>query len=396
MRLYNYHSHKGESMEKYILKNALICNPVPGGAVKMDVLIEDGKFAKIAPSIELPGVETRDLAGKYLYPGFIDAHCHIGLSDYAYNQRDYNEKSDPVTPQLRALDAFDPFNPSNTHGVRGGVTSFATGPGSSNVIGGTFIVVKPVPGATSVEEMAVSQSVAMKAALGENPKNLHSAKITSRMNSAALMREALIKAKEYNMKMEKAESGEGDPPAFDMKNDALRKVIQKKMRLKVHCHQANDILTAVRIAKEFDIDITLDHCTEGHLIAHHLGKAGYPAAVGPGICFPKKMEMQNKSLTTAGALAKAGCMVSIITDAPVMEQEYLPLMAARAMDEGMDALEAFKAITINPAKMLGLEDRIGSIEEGKDADYLITTSDPIKNFSANVIEEVFINGIKAL
>ena len=380
-------------MEKILLKNALIVNPFPGEPLKMDLLIEEGRFRKIAPFLEDPAASVKDLTGKYLYPGFIDAHCHTGLCDYAYNQGDYNEKSDPVTPQLRALDGFDPMNIANFQAGKGGITCFATGPGSSNIIGGTFIAVKPVPGATSVEEMAIAPEVAMKAALGENPKRLHPAKITSRMMSASLMREALIKAKEYEKKVSKAEKGEGELPAFDMKSHALIRVIRKEMRLKVHCHQANDILTAIRIGKEFDIEITLDHCTEGHKIVPHLAKAGFPIAVGPGICFPKKMEMRDKTFATAGLLAKAGCMVSLITDAPVMEQEYLPLMAAKAIAEGMDALEAFKAITINPAKMLGLADRIGSIEEGKDADFLITCGDPILDFARDVIEEVWINGL---
>lgn len=383
-------------MAELLIKNGILCNPDGKKPAVMDILVRDGKFSRIAKSIPAKkGMTVIDAKGKYIYPGMVDAHSHTGLSDFSINYHDYNEYCDPVTPHLRTIDAFNPMDESVRRTALGGVTTFATGPGSSNVLGGIFMVVKPVPGCKVVDDMVVDPALAMKAAFGENPRRCYAGKgISSRMTTAALLREALFKAKEYDAKIEKAKKSKKDLPAFDMKLDALRPVVRGEMTLKVHAHQANDILTAIRIAKEFKLKITLDHCTEGHLIADELAALDYPVAVGPTMGPVKKMEVREKSFVTPGILAKAGCLVSIITDADVMEQRYLPLMAAEAVNAGMDPLEALKAITINPAKMLGLEKRIGSVEEGKDADFLITSGDPIADFSRNVIERVFINGLE--
>lgn len=381
-------------MADLLIKNGTIVNPDTSKPAVADILIKNGKFAKIAKSIPAKkGMSVIDAKGKFIYPGMVDAHCHTGLSDTAINYHDYNEYCDPVTPHLRAIDAFNPLDDSIKKTALGGVTTFATGPGSANVLGGTFIVVKPLPGAKVVDDMVIDPALAMKAAFGENPRRCYAGKgISSRMTTAALLRENLFKAKEYSDKLIKAKKEKKDAPGFDMKLNALVPVVRGEMTLKVHAHQANDILTAVRIAKEFGLKLTLDHCTEGHLIADELAKLGYPVAIGPTMGFPHKIELREKSFITPGILAKAGCLVSIITDADVMEQCYLPLMAAQAIIAGMEPLEAFKAVTINPAKMLGLEDRIGSVEEGKDADFLITSGDPIADFARGVIERVFING----
>lgn len=383
-------------MADLLIKNGILCNPAKTKPAVTDILIKNGKFAKIAKSIPVKkGMTVIDAKGKYIYPGMVDAHCHTGLSDFAINYHDYNEYCDPLTPQLRAIDAFNPLDESIKRTALGGVTTFATGPGSSNVLGGTFMVIKPLPGGKVVDKMVIDPAVAMKAAFGENPRRCYAGKgISSRMTTASMLREMLFKAKEYANKIDKAKKEKKDAPGFDMKLNALLPVIRGEMTLKVHAHQANDILTAIRIAKEFNLKMTLDHCTEGHLIADELAELGYPVAIGPTMGFPHKIELREKSFVTPGILAKAGCLVSIITDADVMEQSYLPLMAAQAINAGMDPLDAFKAVTINPAKMLGLEDRIGSVEEGKDADFLITSGDPIGDFARDVIERVFINGVE--
>ena len=383
-------------MADLLIKNGILCNPAKTKPAVTDILIKNGKFAKIAKSIPVKkGMTVIDAKGKYIYPGMVDAHCHTGLSDFATNYHDYNEYCDPLTPQLRAIDAFNPLDESIKRTALGGVTTFATGPGSSNVLGGTFMVIKPLPGGKVVDKMVINPAVAMKAAFGENPRRCYAGKgISSRMTTASMLREMLFKAKEYANKIDKAKKEKKDAPGFDMKLNALLPVIRGEMTLKVHAHQANDILTAVRIAKEFNLKMTLDHCTEGHLIADELAELGYPVAIGLTMGFPHKIELREKSFVTPGILAKAGCLVSIITDADVMEQSYLPLMAAQAINAGMDPLDAFKAVTINPAKMLGLEDRIGSVEEGKDADFLITSGDPIGDFARDVIERVFINGVE--
>lgn len=383
-------------MSTLLIKHAELFNPGVKGSQKTDILVENGRFAKIEPDIApVPDAQILDATGKSIYPGMVDAHCHTGLSDFGNPDSDYNERNDPVTPHLRAIDAFNPLDKAISAAGFGGVTTFATGPGSANVIGGLFMAVKPVPGAVCVDDMVINPAIAMKAAFGENPKRLYyGSKISSKMTTAALLREMLFKAREYANKIEKAEREEKDAPSFDFKLSALVPVITGKIPLKVHAHKANDIFTAIRIAKEFGIRITLDHCTEGHLIADKLAEFDYPVAIGPTMGFPKKQETREKGFKTPGILAKAGCLVSIITDAEVMEQNYLPLMAAQAINAGMDPDEAFKAITINPAKMLGLEDRIGSIEVGKDADFLITSGDPIRDFSRDVIENVYVNGVE--
>lgn len=359
-----------------------------------DILIEDGKIRRIGPDLPVPeGCQVIDATGLQIYPGFVDAHCHVGLDGTAigYEGKDYNEYNDPVTPQLRAQDGINPMDPSLMEAARAGVTCIGTGPGSSNPIGGTFIAIKTV--GKRVDDMIVKAPVAMKCAFGENPKRCYREHgVSSRMTNAALIREALSKALLYQQKKEAAGDDISKQPAYDMKCEALLPVLKHQIPLKAHAHQANDLFTALRIAREFGLDITLEHVTEGHLIAEELREENVPLAVGPTLGTATKFELQHKTWATPGILANTGCSVSIITDAPVIPIQYLPLCAGMARKAGMTDDDALAAVTINPARHLGIADRVGSLEEGKDADLILTDTDP---FSVETqIRAVYINGQK--
>jgi imidazolonepropionase-like amidohydrolase len=297
--------------------------------------------------------------------------------------------NDAVSPQLRAIDAIQPLDFALKEAREAGVTCLCVGPGSANVLGGTFCVFKPV--GKRIDDMCVIKESAMKCAFGENPKRCYEDKcISTRMSTAAKLREALFKAREYMQKLEKAGEDMEKRPAFDIKLHALLPVLRGEMPLKAHAHQADDILTAIRIAREFGVKLTLEHVTEGHLIADILAEENVPLAVGPTLGHATKFELRNKTWDTPGALARAGCQVSIITDSPVIPQSHLALCAALAVKSGMDRFEALKAITINPARHIGVADRLGSIEEGKDADIVIADGSPFNIQTA--IKKVFING----
>lgn len=359
-----------------------------------DLLIEDGKIVQTGIGFPVPeSCEIVDASGLDIYPGFVEAHCHIGLdgTGIGYEGQDYNEYNDPVTPQLQAQDGINPFDPALKTAALAGVTCIGTGPGSSNAIGGTFIAMKTI--GKRVDDMIVKTPVAMKCAFGENPKRCYKEHgITSRMTNAALIREALRKAIQYEQKKTAAL---GDPlkePAYDAKCEALLPVLHHAIPLKAHAHQANDFFTALRIAKEFGLDITLEHVTEGHLVAEELAKEKVPLAVGPTLTHASKFELQNKSWTTPGVLANAGCSVSIITDAPVIPLHYLPLCAGLAQKAGMTQEDALCAITINPALHLGIADRVGSLEPGKDADVVLFNGSPFT--VEGTVKAVYIDGRK--
>lgn len=375
-----------------IIKNGSVNDAVNREAYVADIRITDGKIAEIGRNLTVnEGEEVIDATGLNVYPGFVEAHCHLGLDGYGigFEGADYNEPGDICTPHLRSEDSFNPLDPTVRSAARGGVTSVATGQGSANAIGGTWIAVKTV--GNCVDDMIIKTPVAMKCALGENPKRCYREKgNAARMSTASVIRNMLFKAREYLNKKEKAGDDIFKQPAFDFKCEAMIPVLKKEIPLKIHAHQANDILTAIRLAKEFDVDLTIEHVTEGHLIADKLAEYSYPLAVGPSLTHASKFELQNKSWTTPGILAAKGCQVSIITDSPVIPQEYLPLCAGLAVKAGMDPFEALKAITINPAKQIGISDRVGSIEIGKDADIVITDGDPM--VSSTAIKKVFING----
>ena len=375
-----------------LIKNGLVHDAISPEATIKDILVKDGKIAAIGVNLDVPeGAEVVDATGKEVYPGFVEAHGHIGLDGYGigYEGMDYNELNDITTPHLRGLDGIKPMEPTFRKAAEAGITSVCAGPGSANVIGGTFTTLKTV--GKTVDDMLIRDGVAMKCAFGENPKRCYrDKKDTSRMTTAAILREMLFKAKEYMAKKEAAGDDVFKRPAFDMKMEALIPVLKKEIPLKAHAHAAEDILTAVRIAKEFDVKLTLEHVTEGHLIAEELAAINVPLAVGPTLTNASKFELRNKSWTTPGVLAAAGCQVSIITDSPVIPQEYLPMCAGLAVKAGMDPFKALQAITINAAKHAGIADRVGSLEIGKDADILITNGCPFE--VSTIMEHVYVNG----
>lgn len=379
-------------METLLIKGGLIHDAVNETPYLADILAVDGKIAKIEPDIR-PDESTIivDASGLSVYPGLVDAHSHIGLDGYGigFEGRDYNEVNDILTPHLRAIDAINPMDETLKQAALGGVTCAATGPGSSNVLGGAFTAIKL--SGLRIDNMIVKEKIAMKCAFGENPKRVYKDKNNySRMSTAAKLREILCQAAEYRDKLQAAGDDILKKPAFNMKLEALLPVLNREIPLKAHAHRADDIFTAIRIAKEFNVGLTLEHCTEGHLIVHELARENIPVAVGPSLGHATKFELKNKTFTTPGILAKAGLTVSIITDSPVIPQQYLALCAGLAVKSGMEPFEALKAITINPAKHIGIQDRVGSLTVGKDADIVLTDGD-IMLSQTNVIK-TFIDG----
>ncbi len=375
-----------------IIRNAMIHDAIRPEPYQGDILIRDGKILSIGEAAAGAEDEILDAAGLNAYPGFVDAHSHIGLDNYGGptgTTFDYNEMNDICCPQLRGMDSYYSMDAAIPAALAGGVTTVAAGPGSANVLGGTFFAVK-LYGKT-VEETMISPAIGMKCAFGENPKRCYQSKSDSaRMTTAAKLREMLFDAREYAMRQEAAGDDISKKPKFDMKMEALLPVLRKEIPLKAHAHRSDDIMTAIRIAREFDVNITIEHCTEGHLIVDELKAAGVPVAVGPTLTNASKLELLNKSWSTPGILAKAGLQVSIITDAPVIPQQYLPLCAGLAVKAGMDPFQALQAITINPAKHIGVADRVGSLEKGKDADVVLCVGDPM--VSDSEIRYVIVDG----
>ncbi len=378
-----------------LIKNGLIHDAIHAEPYYADIRTEGTVIKEIAPNLSPVDVEeVIDASGLSVYPGFIDAHSHLGLDNYGmgYEGHDYNEMNDIVACHLRALDSFNPLERGVRFALEGGVTTVGTGPGSANVLGGTFIAVKTH--GHCVDDMIIKDSVAMKCAFGENPKRCYQSKGDSaRMTTAAKLREMLFNARDYLKRKEAAED-DSKLPKFDMKMEALIPVLKGEIPLKAHAHRADDICTAIRIAKEFNVKMTLEHCTEGHLIPDVVVRSGFPAAVGPTLTNASKIELCNKTFETPGVLDRAGVQVSIITDSPVIPQQYLPLCAGLAVKAGMDPFSALKAITINPAKHLGVENRVGSLEVGKDADIVLADGDPM--VSENHIVTVILNGEKVV
>ena len=357
------------------------------------ILIHDNKIVDIQEYIEeSDNMEVIDAKGAWVMPGIIEAHCHIGLSEEGirFEGDDINEATNPITAHLRAIDAINPLDIAFTDAIKGGITSAMTGPGSANVCGGKFVFMKMA--GDSIDDMIVENDYAMKVAFGENPKRVYSSKSTSpltRMATASILREALIKAKNYKDKKEEANKN-GEYFEIDFKQECWMDVLDKKIPLKAHAHRADDILTAIRIAKEFDVNMTLDHCTEGHLIAENIKKSGFSAIVGPSLMNRSKYELKNKTFETSGILNKHGVTVAITTDHPVVPIQYLPICAGFAAKAGLGVEEGLKAITINAAKICGVDDRLGSLEVGKDADIAIFTGNPMETFTETLY--TIING----
>lgn len=364
-----------------LIKNGLLHTMSERGTFKGDILLADGKIKEIGTSLTVQGdVEIIDAEGQMVFPGFIDAHTHLGLWEDAigFEGADGNEITDPITPHLRAIDGINPLDRTFEEAREGGVTLVASGPGSANVIGGQFAAIKTA--GRRIDDMIVQEPIAMKCAFGENPKRCYADKKQSpstRMAIAAELRETLTKAKEYQEKKLKGLEDEGKMPDINFKYEALLPVLEKKIPFKAHVHRVDDTMTALRIAKEFDVRITLEHCTEGHLIADILKEENAQAIIGPSFTSRSKVELKNRTFETPGVLEKAGLEVAIMTDHPVIPIEQLPLCAGLSVKSGMSYEGALRAITINPAKILGLDNRVGSLEIGKDADIVIWTKDPL-------------------
>ena len=343
---------------------------------------DDGKIAAVGADVPCPeGAQVIDAQGRLVTPGCVEAHCHVGLDNQGmgWEGRDYNEIVDPITPQMRAIDSINPMDEAFPLGLQGGVTTVCTGPGSANVVGGTFVALKLA--GKRVDKMIVKDAIAMKCAFGENPKRCYGqgskkAPMT-RMGTAALLRELLFKTRRY---MEDKEAGKN--PAFDFKLESMIPVLKGEMPLKAHAHRHDDILTSIRIAKEFGVKITMDHCTDGALIADELAEEGLPAFVGPTFGGKSKIELINKSFDTPRILREAGVNIAIITDAPVIPIQHLPMCAGLAHNAGLAYEEAWKAITISAANLTGIGDRVGSLEVGKDGDVVVWTADPMTVLAA--------------
>lgn len=370
-----------------LIQNGTIHNAIDPQPIQADILIHEGRILRIDQNISPEGMEVWDASGLELYPGFIDVHSHIGMFGYSPASKDDVESQDRCTPNHRGIDAINPMEPSFGQALRSGVTCVCVGPGSVGCLSGTHLAVKTH--GIRIDDMVVKNPVAMKAALGENPKTGKD-KVTTRMTVAAVIRETLIRAKEYTRRVDKAAGDPDRMPHYDPKLEALMPVIRKEIPLKVHAHRADDVFTAIRIAKECDVLLTLEHVADGALIAEALAKEGHPIAVGPHISQSKKEENANKSPAGAVALIRAGCRVSVMTDAPVMAEEYLPVAAGLLMREGLSEFEALQTITINPAKHLGIADRLGSLEVGKDADIVIAEGCPLQ--MSVKPRAVFVNG----
>ncbi len=363
------------------IKNGTVFTMESEPLTECDVILSDALVKAVGPRLDFPP-ETPciDASGMFVLPGLVDAHTHLGIWEEGGSGAGStgNENSDPVTPHLRAIDAINPSDESFAWAREGGVTTVANGPGSGNVIGGQFCIMKTA--GRCVDEMLMVPYAAMKCAFGENPLSTHGEKGRSpvtRMAIASTIRELLDRAFEYDRKLAAAGDDAAKKPEKDIKLTAMLPVIRGSVPLKAHVHRSDDIFTAVRIAKEFGIKLTLDHCSEGHLIADYLATEGFPAIVGPFAFVGKsKFELRYRSLETPVALWKAGLKIAITTDATVVPPQYLALSAAIACREGLPEAEALKAITLNPAQILGIADRVGSISAGKEADIVIFDRHP--------------------
>ena len=355
-----------------------------------DFKIDKGVFTEVGKNLTAnEGEDVQDLNGLYVFPGLVESHCHLGMEETAirFEGDDVNEITDPITPNMRGIDGCNPMDETIESALKGGVTTVAAGPGSANVLGGTFFAYKTK--GNCIDEMTIQNPIAMKAAFGENPKRCYQGKkIDTRMQISALLRETLEKTKEYLAKKEA-----GKDVAYDQKLEAMIPVVKRELPLKCHAHRADDILTAIRIAKEENIKITLDHVTDARSILPQIKESGFPCICGPALTHKSKFELANMSFETPNELYKAGILFSIITDSPVIPQQYLSLSAALAAKAGLPEYEAIKAITINPAKILGLDNRVGSIKVGKDADFVICTKNILD--TTNEIKAVYVDGKKA-
>ena len=323
--------------------------------------------------------EVIDVQGAWVLPGLIEAHAHIGITEEKWGTMgdDCNEETLPVTPALRAIDAVNPLDPAFHDAIEAGITSVMAGPGSANVVGGQFVFMKTQ--GRCIDNMIVRHPAAMKVAFGENPKVNYGDKDqlpSTRMGIAALLRKTLYEAVQY-----KADRENGNLVQRDFEIEPWIPVLSREIPLKAHAHRTDDILTAIRIAKEFEVDITIDHGTEAHLIADEIKESGFPVIVGPDLTARSKIVVKNMDFKTNKILHDAGVLFSITTDHPVSLIQYLPLCAGLAVKHGLPMEEGIKAITINPARICRVDDRVGSLEKGKDADIAIFSGNPLEVFT---------------
>ena len=360
-----------------LVKNANLYTMESEEPINADLFVSNGKIAEIGKNIEVTDdVKVIDATGMNVYPGFIDAHSHLGICEEKASAQvdESNENTNPIMPAVRAIDGVNPMDSAFHNALASGITGVMVGPGSANPIGGQFAFIKTY--GRCIDDMVVLAPAAIKIAFGENPMTnygLNGNTPSCRMGTASLIREELFRAKQYFKN--------GDNQQKDFLLESYRNLFDRKIPLKAHVHRADDILTAIRIAKEFEIDLTLDHCTEGHLIAEEIAKSGFPAIVGPSLASRNKKEVSQSDFKTAGILKKTGVTVAITTDHPVSRIQYLPLCAALAAKEGLGEYDALKAITIDAAKICRVDHRLGSLKVGKDADFVIFEGSPFDIFS---------------
>lgn len=376
----NIHTMAGETIEQgYIKIEGKNIKEVGSMRELGDIHSQMQKENRGKKSGNTRAADILDVNGAWVMPGIIEAHCHVGITEEKNGTSgdDGNEITNPITPALRGLDAINPMDPEFHAAIKAGITSVMAGPGSANVVGGQFVFMKTQ--GRCMDDMIVKAPAAMKVAFGENPKRNYGdmGKMpASRMAIASLLREELFRAKQYKEKKDNESLEEED---FNM--EPWLPVLNREIPLKAHVHRTDDILTAIRIAKEFQLDMTLDHCTEGHLIAEEIAESGFPAIVGPDLTARSKIEVQNMDFKTSGILSKAGVTVAITTDHPVSILQYLPICAGLAVKKGLPMEEGLKAITINAAKICRVDHRVGSLEPGKDADIAIFTGNPMETFT---------------
>ncbi|HEX9030288.1 MAG TPA: amidohydrolase [Streptosporangiaceae bacterium] len=361
------------------------------------VLIEKGKITAVGDSVAVPAdAQVVDAAGSWVLPGFIDAHAHVGASEEAegWAGQDTNELTEPVTAQVRVIDAINPADLGFRDAIIGGVLAVNVNPGSGNPIGGQTAALKCW--GRTVDEMALRAPSGMKSALGENPKRVYSDQKktpSTRLGTAAVIRGALVEAGNYLARIEAEQGkpeGERGPVGRDLKLEALGMVLRREIPWRQHCHRADDIATAIRIADEFGYDLVIDHGTEAHLLADIIAARGTPVVIGPLLTSRSKVELRNRSMVNPARLARAGVTIAITTDHPVVPINFLVHQAALAVKDGLDRETALRALTINPARIVGVDNRLGSIEPGKDADLVIWSGDPLDVLSR--AERAFIDG----
>jgi imidazolonepropionase-like amidohydrolase len=373
----------------------IAAEPVDGGTV----LIEDGKITAVGADVAVPaGARVIDAAGSWVLPGFIEAHGHVGVHEEAegWAGSDTNELTEPVTAQVRALDAINPADLGFRDAISGGVLAVNVNPGSGNPIGGQTVALRCW--GRTVDEMVLRQPSGMKSALGENPKRVYGEQRktpSTRLGTAAVIRGALVDAANYLQRIESEQrkpEDERKPVDRNLKHEALGKVLRREIPWRQHCHRADDIATAIRIADEFGYDLVIDHGTEAYLLADIIAARGIPVIIGPLLTSRSKVELRNRSIANPGRLARAGVTIAITTDHPVVPINFLAHQAALSVKEGLDRQAALRALTINPARIVGIDDRLGSIEAGKDADLVIWSGDPLDVLSR--VERALVAGVQ--